>query len=162
MEALFTSDELKRLELANPEGLGLAQVLELFRQRGVTIAEATFRKYVQLGLLPRSRRVGRKGKHRGSHGLYPATVVERITRVREALGAGVRIDALRHSDDLGVFLADDHHQLQLRLGKERCAAALIRPELSAAMLVRICRRIKADAGAVTPSGSPFVMRADEK
>ena len=32
-------------------------------------SEATLRKYVQLGLLPRSVRVGRKGKHQGSQGI---------------------------------------------------------------------------------------------
>ena len=42
-------------------------------RRGEPLSEATFRKYVQLGLLPRSVRVGRKGKHRGSQGLYPAS-----------------------------------------------------------------------------------------
>ena len=34
--------------------------MEIFRPKGVRLSEATFRKYVQAGLLPRSRRVGRK------------------------------------------------------------------------------------------------------
>ena len=48
------------------------------RPKGVRLSEATFRKYVQAGLLPRSKRVGRKGKHRGSQGLYPVEAVRRI------------------------------------------------------------------------------------
>ena len=51
-------------------GIG-AQIVEAFTDAGVRLSEATFRKWVQLGLLPRSRRVGRKGKHQGSLGLYP-------------------------------------------------------------------------------------------
>jgi len=37
-------------------------LLDVFPPRGIRFSEATLRKYVQLGLLPRSVRVGQKGK----------------------------------------------------------------------------------------------------
>src|SRR5919201_1062735 len=55
-------DEFDRLESNYPHGVSAAQIVDFFAPRGVRLAQATFRKYVQLGLLPRSRRVGEKGK----------------------------------------------------------------------------------------------------
>lgn len=78
----FSDDELAKLEREHPEGLSSEEILACFARKGVKFSEATLRKYVQLGLLPRSRRVGLKGKHRGSQGLYPATVVRRIQRIK--------------------------------------------------------------------------------
>lgn len=97
MEAVFSADEVKRLERAHPEGLSAGAVIELLRQRGITLAEATFRKYVQLGLLPRSRRVGRKGKHRGSHGLYPVAVVGRLAQIRQLMETGLTLEEIQSS-----------------------------------------------------------------
>src|SRR6202171_1585648 len=74
------SDEFDALEHQFPQGISAGQIVEFFIPRGVKLAQATFRKYVQLGLLPRSRRVGEKGKHRGSHGLYPASAGRQIGR----------------------------------------------------------------------------------
>nr|AAD42855.1 unknown [Myxococcus xanthus DZF1] len=59
----------------NAGGLPARAILKIFRPRGGGLSEATLRKYVQAGLLPRSRRVGRKGKHQGSVGLYPEEAV---------------------------------------------------------------------------------------
>ncbi len=75
---LFTEKELRAIETEHPDGLSAVQIVNLFTRRGVRFSEATFRKYVQEGLLPRSRRVGRKGKHQGSLGLYPSTTVRGI------------------------------------------------------------------------------------
>jgi len=55
------------------------------------------RKYVQLGLLPRSVRVGRKGKHRGSCGMYPAEVIRRVNQVRVMMAADLTIEDIQHS-----------------------------------------------------------------
>jgi len=55
------SDEFDALELQYAQGISAGQIVEFFAPRGVKLAQATFRKYVQLGLLPRSRRVGEKG-----------------------------------------------------------------------------------------------------
>src|SRR5258708_17074140 len=71
-------DEFDALEMEYPQGISALQIVDFFVPRGVKLAQATFRKYVQLGLLPRSRRVGEKGKHRRSKGLYPASAARRL------------------------------------------------------------------------------------
>jgi DNA-binding transcriptional MerR regulator len=81
----FSEDELAKLEREHPQGVSSEEILAYFARKGAKFSEATLRKYVQLGLLPRSRRVGLKGKHRGSQGMYPATVVRRIQRIKTML-----------------------------------------------------------------------------
>lgn len=78
----FSDDELARIERDHKEGLTSEQIVSVLGKKGVRFTEATLRKYVQLGLLPTSRRVGMKGKHRGSQGMYPVTIVRRIQRLR--------------------------------------------------------------------------------
>src|SRR6266478_5145500 len=90
-------DEFERLEATHPHGVSAAQIVDFFAPRGVKLAQATFRKYVQLGLLPRSRRVGEKGKHRGSRGLYPATAVRRISLIKSLMDEGMTLEEIRHS-----------------------------------------------------------------
>jgi hypothetical protein len=89
--------ELDAIERAHPDGMSSAQVVEVFRARGVKLSEATFRKYVQLGLLPRSRRVGRKGKHQGSMGLYPSTVVRRVNAIKQMMAESYTIEEIQRS-----------------------------------------------------------------
>src|SRR5438445_12885815 len=91
------ADEFERLETTNPHGVSAAQIVDFFAPRGVKLAQATFRKYVQLGLLPRSRRVGEKGKHRGSRGLYPDTAVRRISLIKSLMDEGMTLEEIRHS-----------------------------------------------------------------
>ena len=64
---------LSQLERTYAAGLTSVEILDVFASHDVSMSEATLRKYVQLGLLPRSVRVGRKGKHQGSQGVYPVT-----------------------------------------------------------------------------------------
>lgn len=90
-------NELDEIERQNPEGLTLAQVIEAFESRGLHLSEASFRKYVQLGLLLRSRRIGRKGKHQGSLGLYPATTVRRVNTIRQMMAASYTIEDIQRS-----------------------------------------------------------------
>src|SRR6266436_6072595 len=90
-------DEFERLEATNPHGVSAAQIVDFFAPRGVKLAQATFRKYVQLGLLPRSRRVGEKGKHRGSKGLYPASAARRIHVIKSLMDEGMTLEDIRHS-----------------------------------------------------------------
>jgi hypothetical protein len=94
---LLPGRELDAIERAHPEGMSSAQVVEVFRARGVKLSEATFRKYVQLGLLPRSRRVGRKGKHQGSMGLYPSTVVRRVNAIKRMMAESYTIEEIQRS-----------------------------------------------------------------
>jgi len=91
----FSEPELTELEARFPEGLSTQDVVELFSARGERLSEATFRKYVQLGLLPRSVRVGRKGKHRGSQGRYPASVIRQIDAVRGLMARGYTIQDIQ-------------------------------------------------------------------
>ena len=82
---MFSDDELSRIEREHGEGLTSEQIVDLFTRRNLRFTEATLRKYVQLGLLPRSRRVAIAGAQRGSQGLYPATVVRRIQHLKQLL-----------------------------------------------------------------------------
>jgi DNA-binding transcriptional MerR regulator len=120
-EAGWSEEELEGLERDHPDGLSTQQVVELFAARGGPLSEATFRKYVQLGLLPRSVRVGRKGKHRGSQGLYPPTVVRQIESIRRLMGQGYTIQEIQQEF---VFVASEIDGLarqlkQVLLGVER-------------------------------------------
>lgn len=88
-------DEMERRYAGT--GVSVAEVLELFRSRGMPISEGTFRKYVQVGLLPRSRRVGRKGRNRGSRGVYPASVIRRLHAVKAMMAEGMTLEEIRGS-----------------------------------------------------------------
>jgi hypothetical protein len=92
---LFADQDLSSIEEEHPEGMTAAQIVDLFAARGLRFSEATFRKYVQLGLVPRSRRIGRKGKHRGSLGVYPAKAVRRINGVRRLMDEGRTIEEIQ-------------------------------------------------------------------
>ena len=90
-------DEFDALETEYPQGISASQIVDFFAPRGVKLAQATFRKYVQLGLLPRSRRVGEKGKHRGSKGLYPASAARRIHVIKSLMDEGMTLEDIRRS-----------------------------------------------------------------
>jgi hypothetical protein len=94
---LLRPDEIDRIEREYPQGVPARVIVEIFRPRGVALSEATFRKYVQSGLLPRSRRVGRKGKHRGSQGLYPVESVRRINAIKMMMAEGHTLEDIRRS-----------------------------------------------------------------
>lgn len=91
---IFTEEELERIEKEHPDGMNVQIVLDLFKGKKVNLSEATFRKYVQLGLLPRSRRIGRKGRHKGSQGMYPSNTVRRINEIKWMMQRGVTIEQL--------------------------------------------------------------------
>jgi hypothetical protein len=95
--AFLAEKDLDEIERAHSAGVTAAQVVDLFHKRGVKLSEATFRKYVQLGLVPRSRRVGRKGKHSGSMGLYPATVVRRVNAIKRMMSEAYTIEEIQRS-----------------------------------------------------------------
>ncbi len=91
----WSDEELEAIEQAHADGMSVQQIVEAFTARGARLSEATFRKYVQLGLLPRSVRVGRKGKHRGSQGLYPATAVRQIDHIRRLMHQGFTMQEIQ-------------------------------------------------------------------
>src|SRR5512140_3553978 len=90
-------EEIARIEAQHAGGLPAKAILEIFAPRGVALSEGTFRKYIQAGLLPRSRRVGRKGKHRGSQGLYPVEAVRRINAIKKMMAEGLTLEEIRRS-----------------------------------------------------------------
>ncbi len=92
---LLNEEDLAAIESQYPDGITAVQVVDVFQSRGVKLSEASFRKYVQQGLLPRSRRIGRKGKHRGSMGVYPAKTVRRINAVKLLMTDGYTIEEIQ-------------------------------------------------------------------
>jgi DNA-binding transcriptional MerR regulator len=92
---LLLDEEIDELERLHPEGLTSQDVVSAFAARGARLSEATFRKYVQLGLLPRSRRVRRQGARGGSLGLYPASVIRRIIEIKQLLAKDFTMDEIR-------------------------------------------------------------------
>ena len=91
-DGLFNENELSEIEAQFEAGITAVQIVELFSERSIRFSEATFRKYVQQGLLPRSKRVGRKGKNRGSLGLYPAKAVRRVNTIKTKMSEGYTIE----------------------------------------------------------------------
>jgi DNA-binding transcriptional MerR regulator len=94
---LLNEEELLSIERQSPGGLTSRQIVDVFKARGIKFSEATLRKYVQLGLLPRSIRVGQKGKHQGSKGIYPANVIRRVNTVKELMAANLTIEEIQRS-----------------------------------------------------------------
>src|SRR5882724_4744204 len=132
--SLLEEREIEAIERAWPNGLTSRQIVDVFETRGIRFSEATLRKYVQLGLLPRSVRVGRKGKHRGSCGLYPAFVIRRVNTVKVMMAEDRTIEEIQRS--FARFKDDiDSVQTELRdliAGFEREAKApSLRPDADA-------------------------------
>ena len=50
---VLDEEELRAIETAHAEGLTAVQIVDAFTSRGIKFSEASFRKYVQQGLLPR-------------------------------------------------------------------------------------------------------------
>jgi DNA-binding transcriptional MerR regulator len=117
----WSESALQALERAHPQGLAVQQIVDAFDQAGDRLTEATFRKYVQLGLLPRSVRVGRKGKHKGSQGLYPVTVIRRIDSIRRLMSQGYTIDQIQRE-----FLVVSGDVEELTRSFERVVSAIER------------------------------------
>lgn len=105
---------LARLEREHPDGITSAEILALFEAHEIKFSEATLRKYVQVGLLPRSVRVGRKGKHQGSTGMYPASVVRQILRIKEMLAGDLTIEQIQREF---LFARGDIEELERLLSK---------------------------------------------
>lgn len=104
----------QKIEREHESGLTSKQILDLLAGLGVSFSEATLRKYVQQGLLPRSKRIGKKGKHQGSQGLYPAGVVRQICRVRDMMARDLTIEQIQREV---LFVRGDIEELERTLSK---------------------------------------------
>lgn len=124
-------DEIER---AYPAGMSVQQIVDALAQSGERLTEATFRKYVQLGLLPRSVRVGRKGKNRGSQGLYPAATVSQVQLIRRLMQQGFTIEEIQSRFLVArgeiEALSVQMDRLLSQLGAAHAGDALIERELT--------------------------------
>src|SRR5687768_14500801 len=110
----ISEEELSRIERKQEQGISSADILDIFAAHQIKFSEATLRKYVQLGLLSRSVRIGRKGKHQGSQGMYPATVVRQIQRIKEMMAQDYTIEQIQREF---LFVRGDIEELERTLGK---------------------------------------------
>src|SRR3954462_10370115 len=112
--SMIDTETLSQLEKAHAAGLSSAEILDVFARHDVQLSEATLRKYVQLGLLPRSVRVGRKGKHQGSQGIYPVGVVRQVLRIKQMMSESYTIEQIQREF---LFIRNDIEQLEQMLGR---------------------------------------------
>jgi DNA-binding transcriptional MerR regulator len=95
MATVLTEAQIRAIEASSPDGLSSQQLVAAFEAQGVKFSEANLRRYVQLGLVPRSRRVGQKGKHLGSHGVYPVRAVRRINTIKKLMAERYTIEEIQ-------------------------------------------------------------------
>lgn len=113
--AVDLDDEaILRFEAAHASGLTSQAILDALDGTKFKISEATLRKWVQLGLLPRSVRVGRKGKHQGSQGIYPVGVIRQIKRIKEMMAADFTIEEIQREF---LFARSDIEETERVLGR---------------------------------------------
>ncbi|MEM9194505.1 MAG: hypothetical protein AAGF12_35335 [Myxococcota bacterium] len=110
----WSDEQLSEIEKEYELGLTVQEIVQLVTQRGVRLTEATFRKYVQLGLLPRSVRVGRKGKHRGSQGRYPVSALRQLDNLRRLMKQGYTIEQIQREF---LFVRGDIDALERQLAR---------------------------------------------
>jgi hypothetical protein len=109
---MIDAETLTQLEKAHVAGLSSVEILDVFARHDVQLSEATLRKYVQLGLLPRSVRVGRKGKHQGSQGIYPVSVVRQVLRIKQMMAESYTIEQIQREF---LFIRSEVEQLESML-----------------------------------------------
>lgn len=95
MPTTLTEAQIREIEGRHPSGLTSQQLVSAFAERKVQFSEANLRRYVQLGLVPRSRRVGRKGKHLGSRGVYPLRAVRRINTIKRLMAERYTLEEIQ-------------------------------------------------------------------
>lgn len=144
----FTDDELAQIEESHPRGISSEQIVRQFQDTGIKLTEAALRKYVQLGLLPRSRRVGMDKKGRGSLGMYPASIVRQIQRLKSLMETFSIEEIQRGSFFLTVDVEEMEQSVDKVLGSMQHAIEASRTEVGVACLVEQelhgARRLAAD------------------
>jgi DNA-binding transcriptional MerR regulator len=153
MDLLLPLDEIAQLERERAAGITSGEVVRIFEAKGARLSAATFRKYVQLGLLPRSRRVGRKGKHTGSTGLYPVSVVRRIAVIKRMMAEGYTVEDIRGSfltlrnrvedveKGLGELVAELTRKARVHPRRRHFEVELVRAEREARSALRRIERV---------------------
>jgi hypothetical protein len=105
---------LQEVEKQHIGGITSADLLAFFVEQDIRFGEATLRKWVQLGLLPRSVRVGKKGKHQGSKGKYPVRVIRQILRIKALMAKDLTIEEIQRQF---LFVRGDIAELEQTLDK---------------------------------------------
>ncbi|NVB42067.1 MerR family transcriptional regulator [Pseudenhygromyxa sp. WMMC2535] len=95
MATALSEAQLREIEAANAEGLTSQEIVRVFADRKVRFSEANLRRYVQLGLVPRSYRVGQKGRHQGSRGVYPIRAVRRINLIKKLMAERYTLEEIQ-------------------------------------------------------------------
>lgn len=95
MAAALTEAQIRTIEAKHTQGLSSQELVAAFQAQGVRFSEANLRRYVQLGLVPRSRRVGQKGKHLGSRGVYPVRAVRRINTIKRLMSERYTLEEIQ-------------------------------------------------------------------
>jgi hypothetical protein len=152
---------LEQVERDHSGGITSADLLSFFETHEVRFGEATLRKWVQLGLLPRSVRVGRKGKHQGSKGKYPVRVIRQILRVKELMERDITIEDIQKQI---LFVRGHIEELETTLDKvfaslERNVEQRTSAEPAAALSG--LRAVKADIGRARALADDLLARLEK-
>jgi hypothetical protein len=85
----FTADELQKIEKSEEyrQGLTFEDINGMLSEKGMILKLATFKKYINLKLIPTS--TGRKARGKGSAGLYPPGVIRTINFIKYVLYANI-------------------------------------------------------------------------
>jgi len=111
---MIDAETLAQFEKTHGAGLTSVEILGVFARYDVQLSEATLRKYVQLGLLPRSVRVGRKGKHQGSQGIYPVSVIRQVLRIKQMMAESYTIEQIQREF---LFIRSEVEELESMLSR---------------------------------------------
>ncbi|MCA9682485.1 MAG: MerR family transcriptional regulator [Myxococcales bacterium] len=95
MATALSEAQIREIEATNADGLTSRDLVRVFEDRKVRFSEANLRRYVQLGLVPRSHRIGHKGKHQGSRGLYPIRAVRRINLIKKLMAERYTLEEIQ-------------------------------------------------------------------
>ncbi len=106
--------QLREIEAANATGLSSQELVRVFSERKIRFSEANLRRYVQLGLVPRSHRIGQKGMHQGSRGVYPVRAVRRINLIKKLMAERYTLEEIQ---DKFLAFKDDIETLDEASGK---------------------------------------------
>lgn len=91
-------DKKRSINISEKRWLSLQEIIDILQEKHeIQLTESSFRKYVQLELLPRSKRIGKKGKHKGSSGIYPASIIERFLLIRKLMAEDLTLEEIREN-----------------------------------------------------------------
>ncbi len=135
---LLSSDDISEYESLYPDGMTSAEIVNIFSTHEIKFSEANLRKYVQQGLLPRSQRVGQKGKHKGSRGVYPSNIIKQINEIKKLMAMDYTIEEIQNQF---AFVDGEMSELKVLLDKilaklKQSAESVVQEELVSSTVTR--------------------------